>query len=169
MSYLVHRWAEQFDSPELTVEGLTAEASEVYGGCTFIDILLGKRYHGSMGITMLEITLQNPAAPKRSITKKFLVDSGAAYSVVPASVLKTLKIKPTTKRRFVLANGETVEWPVGNALFRFQQEEGASPVIFGDKDDIYLLGVVTLESLGLILDPIRRELKPLPMLLMGLV
>ena len=45
-------------------------------------------------------------------------------------------------------------------------EIGASPVIFGDKEDIYLLGVVTLESLGLILDPIRRELKPLPMLLM---
>ncbi len=119
-----------------------------------------------MGITNLEITIQNPAKPKKIITKKFLVDSGAAYSVVPSSILKSLGILPITKRRFILANGETVEWNVGNALFKYQNEIGASPVIFGDKEDIFLLGVVTLESLGLILDPIRRELKPLPMLLM---
>lgn len=119
-----------------------------------------------MGITNLEITIQNPANPKKSTKQKFLVDSGAAYSVVPAKVLKKLGIIPTSKRSFILANGETVEWQVGNALFCYQNEIGASPVIFGDKEDIYLLGVVTLKSLGLILDPIRRELKPLPMLLM---
>jgi hypothetical protein len=28
-----------------------------------------------------------------------------------------------------------------------------------------LLGVFTLEALGLVLDPLRRELKPLPMVL----
>lgn len=122
-----------------------------------------------MGITNLEVTIQNPANLKKSTTQKFLVDSGAAYSVAPAKVLKKLGITPTTKRRFILANGETVEWQVGNALFRYQNEVGASPVIFGDKEDIYLLGVVTLESLGLILDPIRRELKPLPMLLMSVL
>jgi hypothetical protein len=31
-----------------------------------------------------------------------------------------------------------------------------------------LLGVVTLEELGLILDPMRRELRPMPMSLMPL-
>lgn len=119
-----------------------------------------------MGITNLEVTIQNPASPKKSTKHKLLVDSGTAYSVVPAKVLKKLGIIPTSKRSLILANGETVEWQVGNALFHYQNEIGASPVIFGDKEDIYLLGVVTLESLGLILDPIRRELKPLPMLLM---
>lgn len=119
-----------------------------------------------MGLTNLEVAIQNPANPTKSITEKFLVDSGAAYSVVPDKVLKKLGITPTTKRRFILANGEVVEWQVGNALFNYKNEIGASPVIFGDKEDIYLLGVVTLESLGLTLDPIRRELKPLPMLLM---
>lgn len=119
-----------------------------------------------MGITNLEITVSNPALPKKKTKAQFLVDSGAAYSVMPAKVLKSLGVLPVSKRRFILANGEPVEWPIGNALFQYQKETGASPVIFGDKDDIYLLGVVTLESLGLTLDPIRRELKPLPMLLM---
>jgi hypothetical protein len=37
-------------------------------------------------------------------------------------------------------------------------------VIFGEPDDNVLLGAFTLESLGLVLDPLRRELKPLPMM-----
>jgi hypothetical protein len=40
-----------------------------------------------------------------------------------------------------------------------------APVIFGEKGDSTLLGIVTLEALGVILDPIRRELRPLPMIL----
>ena len=35
-------------------------------------------------------------------------------------------------------------------------------------EDIYLLGATALESVGLILDPLRRELKPAPMLLMAM-
>jgi hypothetical protein len=41
----------------------------------------------------------------------------------------------------------------------------ASPVIFGVRGDSPLLGVVTLEALGYVLDPFRRELRPLKMIL----
>ncbi|MCH7744989.1 MAG: aspartyl protease, partial [Chloroflexi bacterium] len=37
--------------------------------------------------------------------------------------------------------------------------------IFGEEGDSNLLGATTLESLGLILDPLKRELRPLPMVL----
>lgn len=43
--------------------------------------------------------------------------------------------------------------------------EGASPVIFGEKGDSTLLGTVSLESLGLMLDPLKRALRPLPLVL----
>jgi hypothetical protein len=46
-----------------------------------------------------------------------------------------------------------------------EDAEGASPVIFGEKGDSTLLGMVSLEALGYILDPLRRELRPLPMVL----
>jgi hypothetical protein len=36
-------------------------------------------------------------------------------------------------------------------------------VMFGEPGDSPLLGATTLEGFGLILDPFRRELKPLPM------
>ena len=37
----------------------------------------------------------------------------------------------------------------------------ASTVIFGQARDSALLGAVTLDELGLMLDPLRRDLKPL--------
>jgi hypothetical protein len=56
---------------------------------------------------------------------------------------------------------------MGHALFRLDGNEGASPVIFGQKGDSTLLGIVSLEALGMILDPLKRELRPLPMVLGG--
>jgi predicted aspartyl protease len=119
-----------------------------------------------MGVTFLKLKITNPERPrKKSQTLAFLVDSGAVYSVVPQSILKRLAIKPTHFQEFILANGETVKRSVGNAYFEYQGKVGAAPVVFGD-EGVFLLGATTLESLGMILDPIRRELKPLPMLLM---
>ena len=42
---------------------------------------------------------------------------------------------------------------------------GAAPVIYGEEGDDPLLGVTTLEALGLVLNPFTRELYPMRMLL----
>ena len=44
-------------------------------------------------------------------------------------------------------------------------QRGAAPVIFGEPGDANLLGAVSLESMGFVLDAIRRDLVPLPMLI----
>jgi len=119
-----------------------------------------------MGITFVVVTVSNPAKPKKSASHDFLVDSGALYSVMPAKDLKALGIKPNSSEEFILANGEKIKKQVGNALFEFQGKVRAAPIIFGD-EGIYLLGATTLESRGLIIDPINRQLKALPMVLMG--
>ena len=118
-----------------------------------------------MAITFVKMKVSNPAHPKKSKTYQFLVDSGAVYSVIPENELKKLGIRPTSSKEFILANGEVITMPIGNAFFEFKGEIRAAPVIFGEKN-IFLLGATTLEALGMILDPIKRELKPLPMLLM---
>jgi clan AA aspartic protease len=118
-----------------------------------------------MGLTHIRVTIANPARPRKSVELEFLVDSGAAYSVVPANVLRKLGIKPRTKRKFILADGSSVERKMGQALYRLNGEEGAAPVIFGERGDSTLLGIVSLEALGMILDPLKRELRPLPMIL----
>lgn len=110
-------------------------------------------------------TIMNLADPRKRIRMKFRVDSGAVYSVVPRTVLKKLGIKPCGSKEFTLADGTKIMRRFGNALFKFQKTPGASPVIFGEKGDTPLLGMVSLEALGYILDPLRRELRPLPMVL----
>jgi len=118
-----------------------------------------------MGLTHIAVSVANPAKPRQSVRLRLLVDSGAYYSVIPATVLRRLGIKPHSRRTFILADGSEITRRMGDAIFRFNDRQAASPVIFGEKGDSILLGTITLEALGYMLDPLRRELRPLPMLL----
>ena len=118
-----------------------------------------------MGLTKLEIEVGNPSNSKTTEKVDFLVDSGAIYSVVPAKILKKLGIKPFAKEEFRLANGDTIVRKRGGALFKYKGKIGVADVIFGEEGDSTLLGAFTLEALGLVLDPLKRQLKPLPMIL----
>ena len=118
-----------------------------------------------MGLTLLAIDVANPAAPDRRESVEFLIDSGAVYSFVPRSTLEQLGIAPHARQRFRLADGSMIERDRGDALFFYRGARGAAPVIFGEPGDANLLGAVSLESMGFVLDAIRRDLVPLPMLI----
>jgi len=118
-----------------------------------------------MGLITLKVEVGNPASPEVVETVEFLIDSGAIYSVVPTSVLEKLGIKPLTEEEFRLANGETIKRKKGVALFKYDKRIGGADVIFGEAGDSNLLGAFTLEALGLMLDPLKRKLKPIPMML----
>jgi predicted aspartyl protease len=118
-----------------------------------------------MGLTSLTVEVGNPATPRVTERVELLVDSGAIYSVVPQSVLERLGIKPIATEEFRLADGSKITRKKGIALFRYETRIGGADVIFGEPGDGQLLGAFTLEALGLVLDPLRRELKPLPMVL----
>ena len=121
-----------------------------------------------MGLTFLEIEVGNPSSPDVTEKIEFLIDSGAVYSVVPAAVLEGLGIKPLAEQEFRLADGSKITRKKGGALFKYGELIGVADVIFGEDGDSKLLGAFTLEALGLGLDPLRRELLPLPMILGGL-
>jgi clan AA aspartic protease len=118
-----------------------------------------------MGLTVLELGVGNPANPEVTEKIEFLIDSGAIYSVVPAAVLEKLGIQPLATQEFRLADGSKISRKKGGALFRYGERVGGADVIFGEEGDSTLLGALTLAALGLSLDPLRRELKPLPMIL----
>jgi clan AA aspartic protease len=118
-----------------------------------------------MGLTMLTVEMGNPARPEVTEPVDFLIDSGATYSVVPAPVLERLGIRPLTEQEFRLANGARIVRRRGGAMFKYNDRMGVADVIFGEEGDSTLLGAHTLESLGYALDPLRRELRPLPMVL----
>ena len=118
-----------------------------------------------MGLTILEIEITNPARMDAWKPLEFLIDSGAIYSVVPRAILEDLGITPIARQEFRLASGTKVVREKGVAVFRYGDRVGGADVIFGEEGDLQLLGAFTLEALGLGLDPLKRELVPLPMLL----
>lgn len=111
-----------------------------------------------MGLTDVILTITNPETGQ-SEKASFLVDSGASFTALPYRMQKKLKIKPTTKKQFSLADGSHIKRNIGNVYIDYQGEKVASPVILGEKGDSALLGALTLESLGLVLDPLKRELR----------
>jgi len=118
-----------------------------------------------MGLTVLDVEVGNPANPDVTEEVEFLVDSGAIYSVVLTPILERLGIRPITEQQFRLSDGSKIIRKKGGAVFKYGDRIGVADVIFGEEGDSTLLGAFTLEALGLSLDPLRRELKPLPMVL----
>ena len=107
----------------------------------------------------------NVESPTISKEVELLADTGAVYTVLPSSLLKELKVKPIGRRRFRLANNQIIERDVGIIGIEIKGIKTHTIAVFGD-EGIYLLGVVTLEELGLEVDPIRGELRPMELLLM---
>jgi hypothetical protein len=116
-----------------------------------------------MWLTVLKIKAANPAFPEKTETLEFLVDSGAIYSVVSTPLPEKPGIKPISEHEFRLADGSAIIREKGIALYN--ERIGEADVIFGESGDGNLPGAFTLEALGLALDPLRRELKPLPLIL----
>jgi clan AA aspartic protease len=116
-------------------------------------------------LTAQVLTVRPSRRSKRRAKVAFLVDSGAVYSVVPARTLRRLGLRPYREVTFSLADGSTVKRRVGDAYFEIDGTVGPAPVVFGEKGDEPLLGATTLESLGLVLDPFKRRLIPMRMVL----
>jgi len=116
-----------------------------------------------MGVTYVEGQVKGLSGKKENV--KFLVDSGATYSLLPKSVWEGIGLAPKRKLTFTLADGTTVERSVSEAYVILPQGEAHTPVILGEEGDEALLGVVTLEILGLVFNPFSRTLHPMRMLL----
>ena len=96
---------------------------------------------------------------------RFLVDSGAVYSVLPRRDWRALGLKADRKMDFVLADGTTLTRGASACSFEIEGIRAPSPVVLGQTEDEPLLGMVTLETLGLILNPLNRSLQPMRMLM----
>lgn len=111
-----------------------------------------------MGITTIKLTIKNPSNLNKKFEQEFLVDTGAHYTVLPKAAVKQLGLKPSHIQEFSLADGKIIKRPIGGAVIRFQNKELPVAVVLGQKGDAALLGVTTLETFGLMIDPFKRKL-----------
>ncbi len=102
---------------------------------------------------------------KKAIGVDFLVDSGATYTLLPQKVWKRLGLKPIDEMRFSLADGTVVTRQLSEVWLEYEGRGRTVQVILGKRGDEALLGALTLEALGLVLDPFKRQLHPMRLML----
>lgn len=118
-----------------------------------------------MGTTTVDVRLANASDPERHADVEMVVDSGAIYSVVPTPILRRIGVEVQGPEIFRLADGRRVRRDVGHALFEIEGRHAPSRVVFGRRGDACLLGMVALEELGLTLDPLKRRLRALRLMI----
>ncbi len=118
-----------------------------------------------MGLTYVHAKLRRPdgRGPTRNV--RFLVDSGAIYSVLPEETWRALRLRPERQVEFTLADGTAIERGDSECRFEIRGKAATSPVVLGEEHDGALLGAVTLETLGFMLNPLTREILPMRMAL----
>lgn len=115
-----------------------------------------------MGLVYIDGTVTGPGG---QATLRFLVDSGASYTLLPYDTWRAIGLAPKRPMRFTLADGTTVERRISECQIALPQGEGHTPVVLGEPGDDALLGAITLEELGLVLNPFNRTLQPMRMML----
>ena len=107
----------------------------------------------------VDIEIENLARPgQRREVKSVLVDTGAELSWIPASVLEALGIPRYRKARFRQASGTILERWIGAAFVHVAGNRTADDVVFGEPEDLVLLGSRTLEGLNFRIDSITKQL-----------
>ncbi|MBI2303431.1 MAG: Retroviral aspartyl protease [Chloroflexi bacterium] len=119
-----------------------------------------------MGYVRVKGVISNIMDRSKCAEVEFVVDTDAMGTVVPGGILQKLDMKPTGEARFKLANGQVSNFPIGDAYIEVEEITRATTVIFGSEDAPALLGVTTLEQLGLEVDRVTGKLKPMELMLL---
>ena len=114
-----------------------------------------------MGLTHVPVTIRN-LITQESFTTKFLADTGCTESMIPASELRKIGIKPVGKKTYELANGQLEDYEFGLAEISLLDEITAGQVLFGPENNEPLLGVITLQAAGIVVDPQNAIIRKIP-------
>ncbi len=111
-----------------------------------------------MGHTTATAKICNPQDSTKCVETELIVDTGT-YTWVRREKLEAIGIRPSKIRKFRTIEGKTIERGVGEAVIECMGERATSIIVFAEKDDVEVMGVVTLESLALEVDPVTKQLR----------
>ena len=112
-----------------------------------------------MGTFRTDLELENPAQPgPRAVVTGVLVDTGAELSWIPARILESLGVERRKLWQFRQADGSIVERWAGWACLYVAGTSTVDEVVFGETNDLVLLGARSLEGMNLQVDPYRKTL-----------
>ena len=115
----------------------------------------------AMGVLRTDVELESHRRPgERRLLRQVLVDTGAELSWAPADVLESLGIERVKRVRFHQASGSVLERWVGFAILHAAGTLTSDEIVFGEPDDLVLLGARTVEGMNLKVDLVEKRLVP---------
>ncbi|MCC6042363.1 MAG: clan AA aspartic protease [Candidatus Verstraetearchaeota archaeon] len=111
----------------------------------------------AVGYVWVDAIIRN-SITNRSAFVKALVDTGATYTVIPRKIFEELKLPLRGKRKVRTAKSLT-ELDVCEGVVEIMGRNTPTLILVSDDLDFALIGVTTLELLGLEVDPVTGELK----------
>ena len=124
-----------------------------------LPVLPGTTVGGAVGTFYADFTLWSPDGI-RFRTLNGLVDTGASYTMAPASILEGLGVRRADMENFILADGSRREMSIGLVDMELGGRHRSVYVIFGPEEVKILLGAMALEAFGLAADAKNRKLIP---------
>ena len=111
-----------------------------------------------MGLTIARVRVKNPdTGASRELS--LLVDTGSMLTRIDRSVLEELRVRPRRTRRLKTIEGRVIERRTGLVTLEMEGNEADVEVVFAEKGDAQVLGVIALESLGYMVNPITGRLE----------
>jgi predicted aspartyl protease len=112
-----------------------------------------------MGHTTATVRICNPQDNTKCVETKLIVDMGSTYTWIKREKLEAIGIRPSKVRKFRTIEGKTIEREVGEAVIECLGESATRIVVFAEKGDAEVMGIDTLEGLGLEIDPVTKQLR----------
>jgi predicted aspartyl protease len=110
-----------------------------------------------LGHVEVKVSLSNPEAGTRA-DETGLVDRGATLTVLPRKLANALQL-PIKARSKAMTAGGSIAIELSDAQMEIAGKTAIVRVAISDVVDTLLIGVTTLETLGLIVDPLTSQLK----------
>ena len=112
-----------------------------------------------MGAVYIDIGVGHPSGGDLTPVQDVLVDTGAANTMLPESLMTRLHIAPLEYDKWEFADGTVRELGFAMARISIDDRTFHCPIIIGPEEQ-YLVGVTTLETFRLMVDPVGQELVP---------
>jgi hypothetical protein len=112
-----------------------------------------------MGSFRTDVDIENPAQPGvRVHFGNVLVDTGAELSWFPGARLEIIGIRRLKEMRFRQTDGTILQRWTGVAVLHCAGTMTGDEVVFGELNDLTLLGSRSLEGLNVTIDPVHKRL-----------
>ncbi|MGA9643817.1 MAG: hypothetical protein WBQ72_20635 [Terriglobales bacterium] len=113
-----------------------------------------------MGSFSAKLRVWNPTSPEKVEEVEAMVDTGAAFSWIHRERLERMGFVALRRMGFRAIDGSIIERDTAAVWVASNGFTGPDTVVVAERNDMEVIGVHTIEGLGLAADPVQKKLVP---------